>query len=508
MELNIKNENLNVCSQICRSKNNFTTECEVIVPDSKPDILKVLQLSARPKVTSCESRGGRVTVSGSITFNILYLADDEEKCVKSITSSCEFSTLIRDDHIGENMYVFTDVDVSDLGCTIANCRKLSLKATLCANVRVYSCYGIDVITDIEGACTKKTTLSSGVICAHAQDLATICDSFSISPGKSPIEEILKSDAVITDSSLKIIDDKAILKGTLRTVILYRSESGIEYAQTDMSFAHVMECDGIREDMDCEHTVKLCDISATTAEDTDGKQCIIELTSELFFRVIARKTYCHQCIVDAYIPHGALDTKHSMVSVDCVDTLIKRDADFREKITLPDSLPDIESVYQVIARPFTESCITEGEKLRVSGYTEVYILYLSRDKTLPACSFKTDIDFSVLCDSPGCMLTPYADCKLNNISYTITNENSVEIRGSVDVAIECIRTTEEEIIYNVQEAEYEAVPRPSIIVSFVNSGRTLWDIAKEYLVSPEDILIANALENEASILPGMALIIPK
>ena len=187
MELNIKNENLNVCSQICRSKNNFTTECEVIVPDSKPDILKVLQLSARPKVTSCESRSGRVTISGSITFNILYLADDEEKCVKSITSSCEFSTLIRDDHIGENMYVFTDVDVSDLGCTIANCRKLSLKATLCANVRVYSCYGIDVITDIEGACTKKTTLSSGVICAHAQDLATICDSFSISPCKSPIE---------------------------------------------------------------------------------------------------------------------------------------------------------------------------------------------------------------------------------------------------------------------------------------------------------------------------------
>ena len=107
-----------------------------------------------------------------------------------------------------------------------------------------------------------------------------------------------------------------------------------------------------------------------------------------------------------------------------------------------------------------------------------------------------------------MLTPFADCKLRNISYTITNENSVEIRGSVDIAIECIRTTEEEIIYNAQEAEYEAVPRPSIIVSFVNSGRTLWDIAKEYLVSPEDILIANALENEASILPGMALIIPK
>ena len=508
MEINIKNENLSVCSGVCRSKNNFTTECEVIVPDSKPDILKVLQLSARPKVSSCEARGGRVTISGTVCFNILYLADDEEKCVKSITSSCEFSHIIKDDHIDDSMPVFFDADVCDINCNIVNCRKLSLKSTICANIRVYSCYDIEVVTDIEGACTKKAPLSSEIICAHCQDNAYISDSFTLSPGKKAVTEILKSDANVIESTLKVIDDKAIIKGILRTVILYKSEDSLEYVQTDISFAHVLECEGIREDMESEHHIRVYDITANVTPDADGNMCNFDISCELFFRVIARTTIHENCVTDAYLPHGELQLKHSGISVDSVDTLIRRNIDLREKITLPGNLPPIETVYQIIAKPIAESCISEGDKLKVSGYTEVYLLYISEDKNTPACSYKTDVDFSFLCDNPDCMLTPVVNCNLTGISYTINSENSVEIRGNVDVTIECIRTSAAEIVCSAEEAPYTPTDRPSIIVSCVSGGRTLWDIAKEYRVSPEDILSANAFESEAELHSGEALIIPK
>ena len=75
-------------------------------------------------------------------------------------------------------------------------------------------------------------------------------------------------------------------------------------------------------------------------------------------------------------------------------------------------------------------------------------------------------------------------------------------------MQCVRTIETDIVYEAKEAEYTPGQRPSVIVSCVHSGRTLWDIAKEYLVSPEDILAANALENESELNNGAALIIPK
>lgn len=508
MDINIKNENLAVCSALCRTKSNFTAECDVIVPDSKPDILKVLQVSAYSKISGCETRSGRVIVSGTIKYCILYLADNEEKCVESITSSCEFSNIVRENAIAEGMLTFCDTDVRELSCTVSNCRKLSLRASLCANVRVYSCYELELISAIEGACSKTRTLTSSVICAYAQNSAGITDSFELAPGKSDICEVLKADATITDSEIKIIDDKAIIKGLACVSVLYRSETGIEYARTEMSFAHILEADNIRDDMEIEYCAKLLDIEAYAAENAEGKRNTLELSAEIFFRVIARRNESVSCVTDAFLPHGSLECKYSPVSVDEVCTIIKKDSDLRAKITLPESMPPIRAIYQLVARPFTESSTSENGSLRTTGYTEVYILYLTDDENSPVYSYKADIDFSAVCDSPGCSLTPIADSRLRNISYTIESERCVDLRGVVDVNVQCIRTNETDILYSAQVGEYTPPSRPSIIVSCVCQNRTLWDIAREYSVEPEKILLANALEKESDITPHGALIIPK
>lgn len=508
MEINIKNETLPVCSGICRTKNTFTAETDVIVPDSKPDILKVLQLSARPKLTNCETRSGHVILTGTVTFNILYLADNEEKGVHSITSSCEFSNLVKDSAIADTMLTFADIDISDLSFTIANCRKLNLRAALAASLRVYLQRDIELIADIEGACTKKKALSSAVICAHAQSSSTVTDSFELSAAKADIFEILKTDASVCSSELKVIDDKAIVKGALRVTVLYKTQESIEYAQTEIAFAHVLEADGIRNDMSNEYCAKLTDITATVSQNSDGRQNVIDISADLFFRVIARSKKECTFISDAYIPHGALNCKYSSVSFDDTETVIHNSVDFKEKVSLPDSSPSISVIYQTVARPFTESCRTENGKIHIDGYTEVYLLYLSNDETSPVYSHKKNIDFSLECDSPGCMLTPVANAVMRNISYTIDSDNSIEIRGCVDVDIQCIRTVQEEIIYDASLEEYIPPKRSSIIVSFLSEGRTLWDIAKEYRIDQNDILSANALESAEEILPKTALIIPK
>lgn len=508
MEINIKHETLPVCSCVCRMKNTFSSDCDIIVPDSKPDVLKVLQLTAYPKVTNCETRNGHMIVSGNIRFDILYLADDEEKCIKSITSSCEFSNLVRDSNIGENMLTFSDVEVCDLVCNVANCRKLSLKAALCMNVCVYRCSELELITEIEGACTQKETITSDTICAHSVGSAVITESFSIAPDKPAILEILKTDASVTESSLKVIDDKAIIKGCTRITVLYMSESGIDYVQTEVPFAHILEADGIREDMNCEHSARLLDITACPNADADGKVCIIDISTEIEMSVIARKNHSTECVTDAYLPHGCLECSTSPVCVDSTEIILNRDADFKEKVSLPENMPPISTVYRIDARPFIKESTVENGTINISGYAEITMLYLSSDENMPICSYTAKVDFETKTESPGCSITPVTSCKLRNISYIINDERAIELRGSIDVEMQCVRTIETDIVYEAKEAEYTPGQRPSVIVSCVHSGRTLWDIAKEYLVSPEDILAANALENESELNNGAALIIPK
>lgn len=508
MEININRENLSVCKAVCHTKSSFAAECDIIVPDSKPDIAKILQLSARACVTSCETQSDRIIISGNITFNVIYLADNEEKNVCAVSATCMFSDLFRYNGIQEDMLTAADVTVNDLSYDLADCRKLTAKASLCGKIRIYSCTDVDVVSSIDNARTKTETVNSTVIRSFAEGTAEITDSFELSSGKMSISEILKADAKITDSDIKVIDDKAIIKGSVSVVTLYTSDGEIDYIESEMPFAHVIDAENIRSNMMVEYDVSINDLRVSASPDVNGDTRILDIEAELFFRIIARENISCKCVTDAFVPHGSLEVEKGVLSVSSVESTVHNEVNFKELIELPENIAPIDTVYEIMARPFAENCEIIGDKLKISGYTEVYILYLSNESSSPVFSYKTNLDFSVVIDSPDCTLTPVSECKLKSISYVISSERSLEIRGSVIVTTQCMRMKETEYIKSAEEGVYSPPKRPSVTVSYVTDGTSLWDIAKEYNISENDILSANAIESEDDMKVGTALIIPK
>lgn len=508
MEINIKNEKLPVCSAVCNLKNNFSTECDVIVPDAKPDISRILQVSARARITGCETQTDRVILSGTVFFNIIYLADNEEKSVKSIDASCAFSNLFQGSGIREDMLTISDIDVSEVSYRLANCRKLTVKGILMGCVSVYSCTEATFISEIEGACTKSEALSSTVICAHAEGGTSVSDSFELSQSKCEIREILNSEAKISDSDIKIIDDKAIIKGTVCATTLYIGERGLDFIESELPFAHVLDVEGLRNDMLTSFDAKLTDISTSAAPDANGEIRVLNINADVFFRVTARKTINASCITDAYMPRANLELEKKRISVSGIESTLHNEADIRESITLPEGLPPIDTVYKIIARPFCEKSEISGDKLSISGYSEIYILYFSTDELSPVYSYKTNVDFSVMSDCSDCTLVPVSECKMRNVSYVINGEREVEVRSAINISTRCMRESSAEVVTEAKEGVYSPAKRPSIILSFMPYDGSLWETAKEYNISEEDILRANALESENDIKSGCALIIPK
>lgn len=508
MELNIKNDSLKVSSLVCCRKNDFTAECDVIVPDTKPDIARVLLVSARTMVTGCETQSDRVILSGTVFFNILYLADNEEQSVKSIDTSAAFSNIFNSSDIRAGMLTLSDVDVSEVKCDVANCRKLSVKATLTGSIRVYSSYDIELLTDIDCACVKKSELCSTVVGAHSEIIQSFSESFEIPQTKSAASEILKCDASISGVDTKIIDDKAIIKGTLCVTVLYEGDGRPDYISFEMPFAQVIDAEGLRSDMSVHPKVCLYDINTALAQNDAGEMRTLNINASLFFRILAMQTVKKSFITDAYVPHSGLDVKKSRVTVTGIENTADSEVSFCETLTLPDSFSPIDTVYRVIARPVCERCEISDGKLNVSGYTEVYLLYISSDSLSPVFSYKKDVDFNCSFENPDCTLTPGAECSLKSLSYVISGERSVEVRGCIEIHTECTRETETDVIYNAESALPEPQNRASVIISFLSDGQRLWDIAKEYNISPEDILKANGVEEEDSLMPGAALIIPR
>ena len=77
-------ENVTVNQVSCKGDTQVLVDEDIIVPDVKPDILKILQLDAVSCITNKEITNGRVNVTGRVDLKILYIPDSDREKIKSI----------------------------------------------------------------------------------------------------------------------------------------------------------------------------------------------------------------------------------------------------------------------------------------------------------------------------------------------------------------------------------------------------------------------------------------
>ncbi len=376
------------------------------------------------------------------------------------------------------------------------------------DIRVYCTRERDFPTDIENACVKKSSFTASAIGAHFETVQSFTDSFEIPTDKPAAVEILKCDAAAENIETKIIDDKAIIKGTLLITALYNTTARPDYISFEMPFAQVLTADGIRADMITEPAVRIYNVTAALSANDSGEERIVNVNASVFFRITAQKSARCEFISDAYVPHASLSLEKEPLNITGTVSITEDTLNFNTDLTLPDNLPDISSVYRVIARPVCEGCEISGGKLFIKGYTEVYLLYVSQDSDAPVFSFMQNVDFSHSIDFADASATPTVRCGLKNVGYIITDERSASVRGSINLFIHRFDTANTEIVVNAELSEGSPAERASVVISFLSEECTLWDIAKKYNISESDILRANGLDATASPKKDCPLLIPR
>ena len=114
----------------------ISVDGDVIVPDVKPDVLKVLQVDAFAGLTDKGITNGAVYVEGRLNVNILYIPDSEEEGIGCIKASFNFKDRIENPEIMPEMKLKISCDVSRVEFTLLNSRKLSIKSTVSCNYEI------------------------------------------------------------------------------------------------------------------------------------------------------------------------------------------------------------------------------------------------------------------------------------------------------------------------------------------------------------------------------------
>ena len=88
------------------------------------------------------------------------------------------------------------------------------------------------------------------------------------------------------------------------------------------------------------------------------------------------------------------------------------------------------------------------------------------------------------------------------------QNSIDIKTDLNFKLNVIKECEIKLIESVNETETKNKESFSIIIYYAKVGDTLWNIAKRFGSTVDEIVKVNSIENPDLIMPGEQLFIPR
>ena len=152
-------------------------------------------------------------------------------------------------------------------------------------------------------------------------------------------------------------------------------------------------------------------------------------------------------------------------------------------------------------------------IQVEGVVQVRILYSISDDEMPFYSMEAMIPFSHMVEARGIRQDScyQLKAKLEQLSAAMADGNEIEIRATVGLELLAVAREPVFIIEKVEEKPLDMKKlqaMPGILVYMVKPGDELWDIARKYHTSIQEIRTINALKENQEPSPGTPLLVVK
>jgi len=509
--MELKKSNFTINKTIKNESHEITADGDIIVPDIKPDILKVMQVSGNCVIANKELTDGKLTIDGRVDFTVLYIPDTENDKIASISSYFDFTHVINDESLNSDCYIQTACDLKRIDFQLINSRKLRIKSLSELSLEAGIIEPVEIAEDTDGndnpQILKKCIKILSTTEKKVSDF-TVHEKAELVHGQSSICELLRTDVKITDKEFKTINGRIIAKGSLGINILFTDSEGcIRFCDFSLPFTEIFEAENVRDDTICEIDYTLGDISAKVTADSDGDPRCIDFDILIFASITASEEKEIEYICDCYCPGYETNLDTTEMDIDALCTRTSVSQNIRDIIS-PQKSHSMQAIYNIPSQISISSTNVMTDKTIVEGNIICFMIYTADSDENPVCSIKKEIPFTISAETPGSTDKMLCDinAEISHINYSINSSGEAEVRAIINLDLKVFEPSKMVIIKEAELMPLSENSKKGIVLYFVQPGDTLWNIAKHYHASVEDIASLNNIENEA-LEVGMKLVIP-
>ncbi len=509
-----------------KPKTMITIEEDILVPDTKPDLARILLIDGTPRPSNrrlgpVEKGEDSLSLSGEIELQTLYLPEKQEgaETVISVQTRVPFQEQC---HIAltPESTLQLEIHVEKIEYMVINERKYRVKIFLALCIREYVDRNPALFESINGEeiQTRREKIEMTNVAQRRSDTLHICEDLDIKT-EYPPEAVLCQSIAVVENYKQVTEEKVVISGFVCVNLLYRCREDGEYCE-DLHQA--------REKVEFTQFIPLhgggvagagsqivfdgSDLRVKPARGEDGEE-ILRLEGDLLTEVEIYRNTERAVVVDAY--HREKDFLCDYQEEPCC-TLIGTtmgEASLRE-IFSPE-LPEGE-----LARVlYTEGRVLDGHsrceqgKIVTEGKLSVRLLCLCGGNPETAGQL-----FSVTEELPFRVVTSLPQLEgsesireqifIKELWAEKINGKQLECSANVLVMTEVTRESVIRLLTNPAFAEGSGARQPApMVIYIVREGDQLWEIAKKYKSTVDAIIEINQLAEE-NPRPGQKLLILK
>lgn len=496
--------------QMLRTKseavNQLTFDEDFNVPDSRPDISRMIQKKGEIKIEEVQVSEGKALINGALHFRLLYVADTPGRQICSLEGKLPVSETIHLNGLKSGDKVCLRWEIEDLTLHIINSRKLNIKAiagfqaSVDEQVEIQLPSGVKEQSDLSEKKRNVRVLALGV---HKKDTMRKKEEIMLASNKPNIHEILWSDIEIRGMDLRADEGKVAVKGELFLFVLYAGDDDnnpLQWLEQAIPFSGEVNCSGCTMDMIPYICTSILQTNLEVKPDPDGEERVLQADVVLEFDMKIFTEETDTVLMDVYTP------KKECIPVRKEEVLEQLLVKNYSKCRVNDRIPVQEARGKIL-----QICHSEGtvkmdtirmveNGIQAEGIIQVKILYSISDDDMPFYSMETAIPFTHVIEAEGIGkdCTFRIQTEMEQLSTMMLDSNEIEVKAVMNLNALVLRQWKEHVITDIQEKELnleKLEQMPGIVCYIVQPEDTLWDIAKRFYTTVDSIREMNGLGEE-------------
>lgn len=491
--------NRHICTQLIEKTKCFsqiTLDDDYIVRDNKPDVVRVIYSRGDILVEDVKAGNQGLWISGKLRFSTLYQSDDENHRLDSVNGEVPFQEKIVMDEVEEGDEVFVDMAIEDLSVGIINSRKLVVRAVVNVTARNLEEEDEEIVCGIMDDGYEQKTSNFPMMCLveNTKEQLRMQREMILPNSRTNIGQITFYQVDFRNEEITLQDDTVQVKMDGQIWVLYRSESTGEYEcyETSVPLSGEFDVDTLRGDEIFWAKIKPLEVELEPRGDYDGENRMLGLDVLLSVEMqIYREENC-QVLQDAYALDKELLLERKEIPMS--QLLMKNISKIRlmEQEQLE---PNQQKILQICGSSGSVSIDRVQKRpdgMQVEGVLNVHILYNTVDDAQPFVHTSSQIPFEQFIEMDG--ITEDAVYWLNEsveqLQVNLLESSEYEVKAIIQIAVLVVKC---DILSNIEGIEEEGLDmdalqkQPGMIGYIRKEGEDLWDVAKRYHATTENMI---------------------